>query len=318
MSLEKSLPVVVILAFVMAAQAGGVVGPPAALENIKAQPPAPGGRDAPALAAEMLGRLSKRNFVGIIDFELEFEGWERGSPKTVNQHGKLHCGPKGEVRLDLWLDGKPDPVVCCVKGDKAWMVWTVSPEVYHGPYPVCPGTELSGWERQLRYQARQTMNFSERLLQLLLAHQNRGRIVDAEIIDGRLRVELSSEGKGPPARPTHIEAVRLPGSGKYFPTQMTLESGGVLILEVPWQTSNGKLIAKRHILCSNKEPRRTSLTFAMTQSTWTITSIIERKSDDRFLTNFDAPSQRSGAYPHLIGECVFDCESSEPECTCWN
>ena len=316
MSFVKSLSVVVILAFVMGAQASGAVDPPAASESVKARQPAPDGRDAAALAAEMLGRLSKRDFVGIIAFESELEGWGNGSPKTVHQRGKLHCGPNGEVRLDLWLGGKPDPIVCCVKGDKAWMVWTNSPDVYHSPYPVCPGTELSGWNRQLRYQARETVRSADWLLQYGLPERQAGRIVNAEITDGRLRVELSSEGKEPPA-PTHIEAVRLPESGEYFPTQMTLESGSVLVLEAPRQTSNGKLIARRHIFHSCREHKRTSLTFAISQFTWTITSIVERDDDD-FLAIFEAPSQRSGAYPHLIGECVFDCESKELECTCWN
>lgn len=276
-----------------------------------------GADKATSCAKGLLKKLGETAFHGRIYFEsvLETVAPDGTVSSTVTHSCRLTCAPNGAVRLDLQPEGKAEPIICCVTPDEAWMIWGSSPSMYRSGFPFqlkADQREEDGWRRQLYFQARQTLQERDRLL---LKDLGTAKLHNAELTGNQLAADFEIRRESGTARRVHIEAVRNE-VGQFALREVALGPELTMKFLAPYDGAGGPAVASdiRYVAEARRGKRRTRQ--------WTVTGVVPvapKAAAAAKMLNADctAPTGRSAAYPHLIGQCLFD-PSGKGEPVAWN
>jgi hypothetical protein len=261
------------------------------------------GVDQRSVAKAALDNMAAGSFVGVVGFCYEAELDPAGASEQplgamISQTGVVYAGADGEVRLDVWVPGMAEPIVCCVAGSKVWMVWGDSPIVHRASYPVAVDLTKGSFANQVYYQSQQALHWAETLLNANLPRRSTA-VAGARLRGARLIADISSNERRVDG--ATLECVPLAGGAGYAPAKLSLASGGVL------EFSDFQTLANRTIL-----PRRVDLYGVGKRgdplhTVWAVTNVEEHRVDnDAFRARFLAPSSATAEFPHLLGECVYE------------
>jgi len=258
---------------------------------------------ATRLGQEMIRRVRERRFVGTIDFEFESTSPVEGVPSFWHT-GRMYVGSRGETRLDLWLNnGIEDPVICCVAGNSAWMIWTTSPLVYESSYPIAGNH--SGWLGQLRCQAGQTLRWVDSLLTHHLSSTAGKPLRSASVSQNKLSVELGRPESADSPADVRIQATLVADAGDYYPVLVSFADTSTTLTIADHQVVGGQVFPGRvHRLALDGHGR-------LIEASWTVTCIEPREGDAEFSRFFEPPRAPGPRYPHVIGTCFYGAQGQE-------
>ena len=257
---------------------------------------------------EQEGALN-REFVGSVTFEHVLT-LEKGTPEFYWQRGKIHRGPEGQLRLDLWLDeNQQASITCCVADGRVWMVWGDSALVHYGPYPS-EQPEPEGWYSAMLSQAKQARSWGVVLLDQFVPDGRRFSVNSIESEKGRKKAlvrihtdDIAIQGL--------VEIHFQPGPGR-LPAAVDVGGSVYYYLGRDDEPESSRLA--RQVISSGIECRG-----HRTQHVWNLTRVEVPPQSKlvEFGKVFDVPAKPTPDHPRLVGSVFYDEMGNPLDAVAW-